>query len=299
MPFVLRELTNHAPNLRPTKLKANKENTEILQYLEQNQFLLLTKKRPRRGIMLNHQLISYVFDLNQIKARINTRYLSVTKDVLKIKTNAVNPFDDNIFQLLSGSAQLEGGTITAGETKDMIIKDIYPDKPKKDIQMVKNLNEAIHHIIEHLDENITPEHIKELNKLTMFSMHRNAGKYKTTHNRIQGNPQFKTADPKEVSSLMQKYCETLEKISHKEQCLNALGQIHNDLQRIHPFSDGNSRTTRIVLNWVLLKHNLPLLVLKMGCFDEYMNLTKLSKTRDDARLTELFQHLLLHEHLIN
>ena len=98
---------------------------------------------------------------------------------------------------------------------------------------------------------------------------------------------------------MQKYCETLENISHKEQCLNALGQIHNDLQRIHPFSDGNSRTTRMVLNWVLLNHNLPLLVLKMGCFDEYMDLTKLSKTRDDTRLTELFQHLLLHEHLIN
>jgi fido (protein-threonine AMPylation protein) len=29
-------------------------------------------------------------------------------------------------------------------------------------------------------------------------------------------------------------------ISNKEQCLNELGRIHNELQRIHPFSDGNS-----------------------------------------------------------
>jgi len=297
--LVLKELAIHTPNLRPIKLKANKENTTILQYLEQNQFILLIKKKPRRGIIFNHQLINYIFELNQIKIPIHTKYTPIITDLLKIKTNILNPFDDSIFQFLSGSAQLEGSTITAGETKDIIIKDIYPDKPQKDIQMIKNLNEAMHHVIEHLDENITPEHIMELNKLTMFSMHRNAGKYKITHNKIQGNPDFKTAYPKDVPILMQKYCDNLKKIINKEQCLNQLGQIHNDLHRIHPFSDGNSRTTRMVLNWMLLKHNLPLLVLKMGCFDEYMSLTKLSKTRDDNTLTELFQHLILHEHLIN
>jgi Fic family protein len=299
MPFVLKELANHTPNLRPIKLKANKENTEILKYLEKNQFLLLIKKKPRRGIMLNHQLFSHIFELNQINAQINIKYTNITKEILKIKTDPINPFDDNIFRFLTGTAQLEGSTITEGETKDIILKDIYPDKPKKDIQMVKNLNEAMHHVIEHLSENITPEQIMEINKLTMFSMHRNAGKYKITNNRVQGNPNFKTAEPREVPLLMQKYCENLNKIINKEQCLNQLGQIHNDLQRIHPFSDGNSRTTRTVLNWMLLKHNLPLLVLKMGCFDEYMRLTKFSKTREDKKLTNLLQHLLLHENLIN
>ncbi|MBU1199146.1 MAG: hypothetical protein KKF46_06690 [Nanoarchaeota archaeon] len=55
----------------------------------------------------------------------------------------------------------------------------------------------------------------------------------------------------------------------------------------------------MVLNWILLKHRVPLLVIRMGCFDEYMNLTKLAKKRNDEKLTQLFYHLLLHESLMN
>jgi hypothetical protein len=55
----------------------------------------------------------------------------------------------------------------------------------------------------------------------------------------------------------------------------------------------------MILNWILLKNKAPIAVIKMGCFDEYMSLTKLSKTRDDKKLTQLFHHILLHEELIN
>ncbi|MFH1212215.1 MAG: Fic family protein, partial [Candidatus Woesearchaeota archaeon] len=209
-----------------------------------------------------------------------------------------NPFDNKVFEFLSGSAQLEGSTITMGETRELIINDIYPEKPRKDIQMVKNLNEALHYLLEHLDEEITEYHIKEINKLVLFSMHRNAGKYKTTHNKIQGNPDFKTTHPSKVPAEMISYCETIKIINTKEKCLEQLGYIHNEMQHIHPFSDGNSRTTRMILNWMLLKNKAQLLVIKMGCFDEYMRLTKLGKTRDDAKLTQLFHHLLMHENLI-
>ncbi|MFH1917049.1 MAG: Fic family protein [Nanoarchaeota archaeon] len=300
MPTILEELFKHTPNLRPKRLQANKENTALMKYLEENQFVLLLSKRPRQGILLGHQLFQYVLRLHNQKIIIKTtHYVDIEKDVLAISIDPVNPFSDEVFQFLSGSAQLEGSTVTPGETRELILNDIYPDKPKKDIQMVKNLNEAMHYVLETLEEKITVEHIKELNKLVMFGLHRNAGKYKTTHNKIQGNPAFKTAQPREVSHLMDAYCTALHKITSKEECLEHIGYVHNELQHIHPFSDGNSRTTRMVLNWMLLQHKLPLLVIKMGCFDEYMHLTKLGKTRDDKKLTKLFQHILLHEHLLN
>ena len=218
---------------------------------------------------------------------------------MKIKVKSINPFDTNIFEFLSGSAQLEGSTVTIGETKDLILNDIYPDKPKKDIQMVKNLNEAIHYMFEHLNEKITEHHIKEINKIILFSLHRNAGKYKLSHNKIQGNPFFKTSSPQKVPYLMNNYCEQLKKINSKEDFLEKLGYIHNELQYIHPFSDGNSRTTRMILNWMMIKNKFPIIVIKMGCFEEYMNLTKLSTKRNDAKLLKLFHHILLHENIIN
>ncbi len=299
MPLVLKEISQHIPNLRPKRLKANKENTDLMNYLENNQFILITKKRPRKGILLKHQLLKQVWELFGFENSIVTRYMNVQKKVLDLKTDEINPFDEKVFQFLSGSAQLEGSTITAGETMNLILKDIYPDKPKKDIQMVQNLNEAMYFVLKNVHKDITVKDIKKINRLVLFSLHRNAGKYKIVINKIQGNPEFKTAKPHQVPALMQKYCEILKGIKDKKECIKKIGWIHNEVQHIHPFSDGNSRTTRMILNWVLLKYQLSFLVLKMGCFDEYMALTKLAKKRDDEKLAKLFCHLLLHEDLLN
>jgi fido (protein-threonine AMPylation protein) len=297
---IVDEIFNNAPKLRTKNLSGNKEKTEILNYLEKNQFILLTKKRPKKGIILKHQLFENIKQLYHTKTKIiTTKYQSLIEDVNKIKGNSVNLFDDNVFEFLSGSAQLEGSTVTIGETKELLVNDIYPNKPKKDIRMVKNLNEAMHHVLENIDEDINEEQIKEINKIVLFSMHRNSGKYKITQNKIQGNPEFKTTPPEKVRIEMQKLCNEIRQIKTKKECLNKIGYIHNELQHIHPFSDGNSRTTRMIINWILLKYNIPILVLKMGCFDEYMSLTKLSKSRNDKKLTQLMHHILVHENLIN
>lgn len=299
-PNIIQKLFSKAPNLRPKTLSGNKENIEILNYLEKNQFILLTKNKPKKGIILQHQLFESLKNLHNIKRKFNTtKYINIVNKIKKLKFEEINPFDDKVFEFLSGSAQLEGSTVTIGETKELILNDTCPEKPKKDIQMVKNLNEAIHYILEHTNEDISEEHIKEINKIILFSMHRNAGKYKTTYNKIQGNPNFKTTHPSKVSTEMKRYCEKLKTINTKEKCLKEIGFIHNEIQHIHPFSDGNSRTTRMILNWTLLKNKTPIIVIKMGCFDEYMSLTKLSKTRNDKKLTQLFQHILLHEELIH
>jgi fido (protein-threonine AMPylation protein) len=300
VPNIISKLFKYSPNMRPKSLRSNKENVQIMNYLENNQFMLIVKRKPRRGIILKHKLLENIFELNNINNQLKTpNYINLKNEVKNIKSESQNPFNKNIFEFLSGSAQLEGSTITAGETMDLIINDIYPDKPKKDIQMVKNLNEALNYIFENLYEDIDEDRIKEINKIVLFGLHRNAGKYKISPNKIQGNPSFKTAHPKKVSKLMNNYCNNLKKFDSKNIILEYLGYIHNELQQIHPFSDGNSRTTRMIINWVMMKNKLPLIVIKMGCFDEYMKLTKLSINRNDQKLTKLFHHIIIHENLIN
>lgn len=81
--------------------------------------------------------------------------------------------------------------------------------------------------------------------------------------------------------------------------MKQLGFIHNQHQRIHAFVDGNSRTTRLLVNWLLIKFKFPLLIIKTGAFEKYMSLTKLSTKRDDDNLRDFLLHLIFHEELLN
>ncbi len=99
-------------------------------------------------------------------------------------------------------------------------------------------------------------------------------------------------------SEISEYVRVFNSVRSRAQCLKMLGMIHNQFHRIHPFPDGNSRTTRLLVNWMLLRFSFPPIVFRVGSLDYYMSLTKLSNERDDDGLQQLFCHLLLHEHLV-
>jgi len=300
--LVLKVLSKSVPVINPLKLSNNKKNSEIVHFFEENQFLILWKRKPKLGTLLNHKILSLLKKKYGLKDKVKEKYLSyceISKKVLGIFQKEINPFEKKIFEFLAGSAQLEGSTVSIGETINLIMHSIYPNKPSQDIQMVKNLNEAINYVFEHLDEELTLEHLKEVNKICLFSLHKGAGKFKKTQNKILGNPNFKTTPPNKVVVELEKFCEQFNKIKTRKNCLKQLGFIHNQHQRIHGFVDGNSRTTRLLVNWLLMKFKFPLLVIKIGAFEKYMGLTKLSSKRNDDDLRNFLLHLILHEELLN
>ena len=69
--------------------------------------------------------------------------------------------------------------------------------------------------------------------------------------------------------------------------------FHNEFQRIHPFIDGNSRISRLLMLHILRMHGLPVLELPIGYFDSYLNLTKRSKKRDDEEFRYLIEEIVL------
>jgi len=293
---ILKVISETSPVLNPKELAGNKTNNEIIDFFEENQFILSWKRKPKNGTLLNHSIFELV-----IGKKVKERFLlfnEINDKVLSLAREELNPFDKKVFEFLAGSAQLEGSTVSIGETVDLILKSIYPDKSAEDIQMVKNLNAALTYVFENVGEELTLEHLKEINKICLFSLHKGAGMFKKTQNKILGNPDFKTTLPSQVVSELEKFCDVFNKIKTREECLEKLGFIHNQHQRIHPFVDGNSRTTRLLVNWLLMKHGFPILILKVGSFEKYMGLTKLSGKRDDLLLRNFMLHVIYHEEIL-
>ena len=125
-----------------------------------------------------------------------------------------------------------------------------------------------------------------------------AGSIRTINVFIKGNPNFKITPPEkikeELEKLFEKYNEFIKRKNVPlEEILEFAVYFHNEFQHIHPFIDGNSRTTRLITFHLLQSLNIPILDIPFGLLDEYLNCTKGSKKRGDDKLYRTLQKIIL------
>ena len=75
---------------------------------------------------------------------------------------------------------------------------------------------------------------------------------------IDDSYQFQNAlDPKDIEKSLILYEHWLQEVNHTLDPIQLATEAYQRLNTIHPFQDGNGRTTRFLLDWVLLSHGLP------------------------------------------
>ena len=125
-----------------------------------------------------------------------------------------------------------------------------------------------------------------------------AGIIRTIPVHIKGNPNFKVTPPEkireELDMLFDRYNEFIKrKKASLEEVLKFAVYFHNEFQHIHPFEDGNSRTTRLVTFHLLQSLDIPILDIPFGLLDEYLSCTKGSKIRENMGLYQSLQKIIL------
>ena len=65
------------------------------------------------------------------------------------------------------------------------------------------------------------------------------------------------ASPERINHLLNELVKWYNKHKNKYPALVLAAVVHNQFENIHPFRDGNGRVGRILLNNILIKHNLP------------------------------------------
>ena len=184
-------------------------------------------------------------------------------DTLKTKLDGFLQFDSyRIAQALEleytfESNRIEGNTMTLRET-DLVINEglTISGKSMREHLEVINHYEAIAYIkgLMQRTTSINEREILSIHNLILRGIHpEDAGRYRKVQVMIQGRSHVPTQPflvAKEMKDFFIWY-ETNKLILHP---VVLAGEIHERLVTIHPFIDGNGRTSRLVMNLILLQH---------------------------------------------
>src|SRR5699024_7472103 len=186
--------------------------------------------------------------------------------------------DDILVRLAHHSSAIEGNTISLPETISIILHNkVISDRSLdlREIYEVKNHEQAFEFVLSELQNNepLSIYHVKEVHALLTDRLQYDKGHFKSTDNAIKG-ANFTTASVEETPMLMQQWVDNLnfrlESTRDDNEKLEIISESHIVFERIHPFSDGNGRAGRMLLNYSLLEHDFPPLVIDHKDRAEYI-----------------------------
>lgn len=188
------------------------------------------------------------------------------------------------------SNAIEGNTLTLKETRVALEGITVGGKTLREHFEAINHRDAILLLEEQVQQQsqITEWLIKSLHQLVLKNIDAdNAGRYRSTNVLIAGAT-HRPPTALQVPQLMEQFITGLQQQAHSLHPVELAARAHADLVKIHPFTDGNGRTSRLLMNLILLQAGLPAAVIKVEQRLEYYSaLDKAHTTGDHQDFIEL------------
>jgi len=211
------------------------------------------------------------------------------KNVLKKITKNPDIYDQIMLSLTYHTNRLEGSSLTENETKAILFDNItLSNKSMVEHLEVKNHQAAFSYLLKYLSNSslkIDEKLILKLHGILMNGIKDDAGFYRRHGVRIVGT-YVPTANYLKVPQLMKELTREIN-CQHKD-AIAHVANIHSCFEKIHPFSDGNGRVGRLIMQAMLLKKNLPLAIIEQKQKRFYNNYLRTSQMKKDFLPLENF-----------
>ena len=180
---------------------------------------------------------------------------------------------------------IEGSTITLKETAHILEDGISPEgKDLREIYEIENTKRA-YEFMKRYRGKVNLNFIKKIHyHLTYNILGENAGRFRRIQVYMGGSkhtPPKASEVNKEMSSLMRWIK------NHKNlHPVILTTYIHHFFIAIHPFIDGNGRTGRLLLNFILMKSGFPPICIKKEERIKYTNYLELARDGDISKFLD-------------
>ena len=191
------------------------------------------------------------------------------------------------------SNHIEGNTLTYGQTEILLlfgkvigeadVRDVQEmtasnvglrmmteEARVKEVPLTQNFIRTLHKTL--LREDYTVYHDLPGGVQTSYTVH--AGTYKTRPNSVitRYGDRFEYASPEETASLMTDLVDWYNEAEQEGKLspVELAALFHYRYIRIHPFEDGNGRIARLMVNFILSRHDYPMIVVRSRKKSEYL-----------------------------
>ena len=162
--------------------------------------------------------------------------------------------DDFDLRFTHESTKIEGNTLSIAEVKTLLIDKVsIGGKELRELYEVTNNQKAYSLIKSRLEEGaaLDEELIKDIHQVVMENI-LDGGLYRSYNVRITGAG-FTPPEWTEVRNNMKWFIADFEAKKSDLNSIELASYVHAEFVRIHPFQDGNGRTARLLLNFMLMK----------------------------------------------
>lgn len=220
----------------------------------------------------------------------------------------------NLISISHHSTKIEGSTLTELETQILLDDGLTPKgKPLNDTLMVTDHFKALHFIIDKAKNktSISTELIKEINSYVMKST---GGVYNTILGEIDASKgMFRKGNVTAGISYFPNY-DKVERLTNElvvfinkqisndlsiDEKLNLSFDVHFNLVSIHPFYDGNGRTSRLLMNYIQAFYDLPLAIVNSEDKQEYIQALIDTREKEDITIFRNFMKNQYERYLSN
>jgi len=223
-------------------------------------------------------------------------------DTLSVKKRRLDSFRPLPHELVSNleewfnveltytSNAIEGNTLTRAETALVVEKGItVQGKSLKEHLEATNHARALDYIktlISKKREDIDEATIREINKIILSKIEEyNGGIFRTQAARIKGSATI-LPNPAKVTELMEQFTDWLRE-ENSDHIVKISADAHYKLVSIHPFSDGNGRTSRLLMNLILMQAGFPPAIIRKE--DRAAYIDSLEKAQTGGDMADYYQ----------
>jgi Fic family protein len=223
----------------------------------------------------------------KIQTRIDEK-LKLLNSFRPLPVSAVKKLKEQFeIEMTYNSNAIEGNSLTLKETYLVINEGLtIKGKPLKDHLEAKNHQEALEYLYELVEadkKNTFSENlIRSLNQIVQQNIDKQwAGRYRNSAV-IIGGADHRPPEALELPKMMRSLVAWVGNNKKKMHPVELASILHHKLVFIHPFFDGNGRTSRLAMNILLMQAGFPLVIVMKNDRKKYYQTLSLADKGDYA-----------------